>query len=69
MKKFENNEQAIIVNTNSDMDGVLVTVTGITYSTVGTAFYIIERCNGMIWHNGYRSLELISSCLCEVPQT
>lgn len=65
MKKFENNEQAVIVYTNSSMDGVLVTVTGYTRIS-GCEFYIIERCDGSKWHTGYRAIELISSCLCKV---
>lgn len=67
MKKFENNEQAVIVNTGTDMDGVLVIVAGATLIS-GCEFYIIERCDGELWHSGYRVIELISSCLSKISK-
>lgn len=65
MKKFENNDHAIIVNTASELDGVRVIVTGDVYNGPEFHFHVIERWDGELWSNGYKSSLMISSCLVE----
>lgn len=66
MKKFENNEQAVVMNTASELDGVCVIVTGDVYNGPEFHFHVIERCDGELWSNGYKSSLMISSCLRKV---
>lgn len=68
LKKFENNEQAVIVNTATNLDGVRVIVTGDVYNGPEFYFHVIERCDGELWHNGYKSSLMIASCLCKVSE-
>ncbi len=60
---FSNGQHAMIFNTNSQLDGIRVKITGIVEFSALQNVYVIERLDGELFHTGFTSLCLTSYCL------
>ena len=63
LMKFSNNEKAVILNTDSKLDGIEVTVIGVAFDFPEATTYIIRRNDTLMFDNGFQAILMTEHCL------